>query len=142
MYNNSVVAKINGMAYIFTLLMFRKTNKTTINKNKTINSYTSFRFSFIFRYFKAFQLSPNIHIWSVWFVITCGQLVVSFLWYCEDLFQKFTYSFDAAAAVVVVVVAVAAAALGYMAAAAVVVVVLEEKEEEEEEGEREGRREV
>ena len=65
--------------YIFTLLMFRKTNKTTINKNKTINSYTSFRFSFIFRYFKAFQLSPNIHIWSVWFVITCGQLVSCFL---------------------------------------------------------------
>ena len=53
--------------------MFRKTNKTTINKNKTINSYTSLRFSFIFRYFKVFQLSPNIHIWSVWFVITCGQ---------------------------------------------------------------------
>ena len=32
--------------------MFRKTNKTTINKIKTINSYTSFRFSFIFKYFK------------------------------------------------------------------------------------------
>ena len=110
--------------YIFTLLMFRKTNKTTINKNKTINSYTSFRFSFIFRYFKAFQLSPNIHIWSVWFVITCGQLVVSFLWYCEDLFQKFTYSFAAAAVVVVV------------AAAAVVLV-----DEEEMEGAREGGRE-
>ena len=28
--------KINSMAYIFTLLMFRKPNKTTINKNKTI----------------------------------------------------------------------------------------------------------
>jgi len=25
--------------YIFTLLMFRKTNKTTIIKNKTINSF-------------------------------------------------------------------------------------------------------
>jgi hypothetical protein len=35
LYNNSVVAKIYGMAYIFTLLMFRKPNKTTINKNKT-----------------------------------------------------------------------------------------------------------
>jgi len=31
LYNNSVVAKTNGMAYIFTLLMFRKPNKTTIN---------------------------------------------------------------------------------------------------------------
>jgi phosphomannomutase len=35
LYNNSVVEKINGMAYIFTLLMFRKPNKTTINKIKT-----------------------------------------------------------------------------------------------------------
>ena len=33
LYNNSVVEKIYGMAYIFTLLMFRKSNKTTINKN-------------------------------------------------------------------------------------------------------------
>jgi hypothetical protein len=41
LYNNSVVAKINGMAYIFTLLMFRKPNKTTINKNKTTNFYRS-----------------------------------------------------------------------------------------------------
>ena len=32
LYNNSVVEKINCMAYIFTLLMFRKSNKTTINK--------------------------------------------------------------------------------------------------------------
>ena len=48
--------------YIFTLLMFIKTNKTTINKNKTINSYwhMSFRFSFIFRYFKVFQLSGRL----------------------------------------------------------------------------------
>ena len=30
----SVVEKIYGMAYIFTLLMFRKPNKTTINKKK------------------------------------------------------------------------------------------------------------
>jgi hypothetical protein len=54
LYNNSVVEKIYGMAYIFTLLMFRKPNKTTINKNKTTIFYrsTSFRFSFIFRYFK------------------------------------------------------------------------------------------
>jgi hypothetical protein len=29
LYNNSVVEKINGMAYIFTLLMFRKLNKRT-----------------------------------------------------------------------------------------------------------------
>jgi hypothetical protein len=59
LYNNSVVEKIYGMAYIFTLLMFRKPNKTTINKNKTTNFYqsTSFRFSFIFRYFKVFQVS-------------------------------------------------------------------------------------
>ena len=58
-FNNSVVEKIYGMAYIFTLLMFRKPNKTTINKNKTTNFYqsTSFRFSFIFRYFKVFQMS-------------------------------------------------------------------------------------
>jgi hypothetical protein len=31
--NNSVVEKINGMAYIFTLLMFRKPNKATIQVN-------------------------------------------------------------------------------------------------------------
>ena len=65
LYNNSGVAKIYGMAYIFTLLMFRKPNKTTINKNKTTNFYrsTSFRFSFIFRYFKVFQVSQ---------IFTCG----------------------------------------------------------------------
>ena len=65
LYNNSVVEKIYGMAYIFTLLMFRKPNKTTINKNKTTNFYrsTSFRFSFIFRYFKVFQVSQ---------IFTCG----------------------------------------------------------------------
>ena len=34
LYNNSVVARIYGMAYIFTLLMFRKSNKTTINPKK------------------------------------------------------------------------------------------------------------
>ena len=32
LYNNSVVEKINGMAYIFTLLMFRKPKETTIKK--------------------------------------------------------------------------------------------------------------
>jgi hypothetical protein len=44
LYNNSVhcvVEKIYGMAYVFTLLMFRKPNKTTINKNKTTNFYRS-----------------------------------------------------------------------------------------------------
>ena len=65
LYNNSVVEKIYGMAYMFTLLMFRKSNKTTINKNKTTNCYrsTSFRFSLIFRYFKVFQVSQ---------IFTCG----------------------------------------------------------------------
>ena len=68
LYNNSVVEKIYGntigMAYIFTLLMFRKSNKTTIN-NKTTNFYrsTSFRFLFKFRYFKVFQVSQ---------IFTCG----------------------------------------------------------------------
>jgi hypothetical protein len=37
LYNNSVVEKINGMTYIFTLLMFRKPNKTTINKFLSVN---------------------------------------------------------------------------------------------------------
>jgi hypothetical protein len=65
LYNDSVVEKIYGMAYVFTLLMFRKLNKTTINKNKTTNCYrsTCFRFSFIFRYFKVFQVSK---------IFTCG----------------------------------------------------------------------
>ena len=51
-------------AYIFTLLMFRKPNKTTINKNKTTNLYRSmsFRFSFIFRYFKVFQVKRIVYI--------------------------------------------------------------------------------
>jgi hypothetical protein len=34
LYTNSVVEKIYGMADMFTLLMFRKSNKT-INNNKT-----------------------------------------------------------------------------------------------------------
>jgi hypothetical protein len=64
LYNNSVVEKIYGMAYIFTLLMFRKPNKTTINKNKTTNLHRSksFRFSFIFRYFKVFQVQRIVYI--------------------------------------------------------------------------------
>jgi hypothetical protein len=41
LYNNSVFEKINGIAYIFTLLMFRKPIKTTINKNKTTICYRS-----------------------------------------------------------------------------------------------------
>ena len=78
-YNNSVVEKIYGMAYIFTLLMFKKPNKTTINKNKKhifigqrpfdsrlyLDISRSFKWkkSFIFRYFKVFQLSQ---------IFTCG----------------------------------------------------------------------
>ena len=52
------------MAYVSTLLMFRKPNKTTINKNKTTNFYrsTSFRFSFIFRYSKVFQVKRIVYI--------------------------------------------------------------------------------
>jgi hypothetical protein len=38
--NNSVVKKINGMAYIFTLLMFRKPNKTQINKFVSVNVFS------------------------------------------------------------------------------------------------------
>jgi hypothetical protein len=79
LYNNSVVDKIYGVAYIFTLLMFRKPNKTTNNKNKTTNLYRQRPFdsrlyldssgsfewkeSFIFRYFKVFQVSQ---------IFTCG----------------------------------------------------------------------
>ena len=64
LYNNSDVEKIYGMAYIFTLLMFRKPNKTTINKHKTTIFYrsTSFRFSFIFRYFRVFQVKRIVYI--------------------------------------------------------------------------------
>ena len=59
-----LLKKYNGMVYIVTLLMFRKPNKTTINKNKTTNIYrsTSFRFSFIFRYFKVFQVKRIVYI--------------------------------------------------------------------------------
>ena len=64
LYNNSVVAKTYGMSYIFTLLMFRKPNKTTIKKIKTTNFYRStyLRFSFIFRYFKVFQVKRIVYI--------------------------------------------------------------------------------
>ena len=79
LYNNSVVEKIYGMAYVFTLLMFRKPNKTTINKNKTTNFYrsTSFRFSFIFRYFKVFQVKRIVYIryfkvFQLSQIFTCG----------------------------------------------------------------------
>jgi hypothetical protein len=34
LYNNRVVVKIIGMAYIFSFIMFRKPNKITISKNK------------------------------------------------------------------------------------------------------------
>ena len=64
LYHNSVVETLYGMAYIFTLLMFRKSKKTTINKNKTTNFYrsTSLRFSFKFRYFMVFQVKRIVHI--------------------------------------------------------------------------------
>ena len=86
LYNNSVVEKIYGMAYVFTLLMFRKPNKTTINKNKTTISYwsTSFRFSFIFRYFKVFQVSEIFTCGlSNLLLLAVGSLVAL---YCENTF--------------------------------------------------------
>ena len=62
--------------YIIPLLMFRSPNKTTINKDKTTNLYwsTSFRFSFIFRYFKVFQVKRIIYIqiFQVSQMFTCG----------------------------------------------------------------------
>jgi hypothetical protein len=50
--------------YISTLLMFKKPNKTTINKNKTTKFYrhSCFRFSFIVRYFKVFQVKRIVYI--------------------------------------------------------------------------------
>jgi hypothetical protein len=79
LYNNSVVVNIYGMAYIFTLLMFRKANKTTINKIKTTNFYrsTSFRFSFIFRYFRSFKWKESFifryfKVFQVSQIFTCG----------------------------------------------------------------------
>ena len=83
LYNNSVVEKIYGMAYIFTLLMFRKSNKTTISKNKTTNFYrsTSFRFSFIFRYFKVFHVSQIFTCrLSDLLLLVVRSLVVFVLW--------------------------------------------------------------
>jgi hypothetical protein len=66
LYNDSVVAKIYGMSYIFTLLMFRKAKKTTINKIKTTIFYRStfLRFSLIFRYFKVFQVKRIVYIYD------------------------------------------------------------------------------
>ena len=97
LYNTSVVEKINGMAYIFTLLMFRKTNKTTINKNKTticigqrpfdsrwyLDISRSFKWkgSFIFRYFKVFQVSQMFTCGlSNLLLLVVGSLVVFVLW--------------------------------------------------------------
>jgi hypothetical protein len=56
--------KIYGMAYIVTLLIFRKSNTTTIDKNKTKHLYwlTSFLFSFIFRYYKVFKVKIIVYI--------------------------------------------------------------------------------
>ena len=64
LYNNRVVEKIYGMAYVFTLLMIRKPNKTTVDKNRTTSCYrsTSFGCSFIFRHFKVFQLKRIVYI--------------------------------------------------------------------------------
>ena len=62
--------------HIFLHLMFRKSSKTTINKNKKTNFYwsTSFRFSFIFRYFKVFQVKRIVYfkIFQVSQIFTCG----------------------------------------------------------------------
>ena len=59
--------------------MFRKPNKTTINKNKTTNFHrsTSFPFSFIFRYFKVFQVSQMFTCGlSDFLLLAVGSLVV------------------------------------------------------------------
>ena len=65
---------------IFTLLMFRKPNTTTINKNKTIHfiairPFSSRLYLDISRSFKCLKFSP---IWSVWFEIDWffGSVVV------------------------------------------------------------------
>jgi hypothetical protein len=92
LYNNSVVEKINSMAYIFTLLMFRKPNKTTINKNKTtifigqrpfdsrlyLDISRSFKWkeSFIFRYFKVFQVYQMFTSGLSDLLLAVGSLVV------------------------------------------------------------------
>jgi hypothetical protein len=96
LYNNSVVEKIYGKAYIFTLLMFRKPNKTTINKNKTTNFYRQRLFdsrlyldisrsfmwkeSYIFRYFKVFQVSQIFTCGLSDLLLLAGSLVVFVLW--------------------------------------------------------------
>jgi hypothetical protein len=43
LYNNSVVEKIYGMAYNFTLLMFRKSNKTTIIQRDSFSAFVLMR---------------------------------------------------------------------------------------------------
>jgi hypothetical protein len=75
LYNNSAVAKIYGMAYIFTLLMFRKQNKTTITKIKrqifiSQHSFDSRLYLDISRSFKCPKSSPVVclicyYLWSV-----------------------------------------------------------------------------
>ena len=64
LHNTFPSAKVFSL-YIFTLLMFRRPNKTRINKNKTIHFYrhTYFRLS-------------NVDLWFVWFVITCGRFQI------------------------------------------------------------------
>ena len=55
--------------FFFTFSMFRKTNYVAINKNKTINSYTS-DFRWYFDISSSFV--PKFSL-IVWFVITCGH---------------------------------------------------------------------
>ena len=79
LHNTFPSAKVFSF-YIFTLLMFRKPNTTTINKNKTIHfiairPFSSRLYLDISRSFKCLKFSP---IWSVWFVITCGRFVSCF----------------------------------------------------------------
>jgi hypothetical protein len=56
--------------YVFTFLIFREPNYITINKNKTITFHwhTSIRFSFIFKYFKVFQVS-QMFTYVVWLFV-------------------------------------------------------------------------
>ena len=85
------VTALVRMAYIFTLLMLLRQQLTKIKRQIFIGQrpfdsrlyldiIRSFKWkeSFIFRYFKVFQSVPNVHLWSVWFVITCGWFVSCF----------------------------------------------------------------
>jgi hypothetical protein len=88
LHNTFPSAKVFSF-YIFTLLMFRKPNTTTINKNKTIHfiairPFSSRLYLDISRSFKCLKFSP---IWSVWFEIDWCQFVSCFL-YCENLFKS------------------------------------------------------